>query len=157
MKKERGLALAACAALAALMLLFASQCSPLYPINLWDDANCLLTVGRVMRRGGVLYRDIYEQKGPLLYLIHALAACISDTSFLGVYVLEIPALTAALYAAYRLLRLRTGAGFALGAAAFAVSDVFVAKDALSGATDRQRNGALLLYYLAVYAMAFVQL
>lgn len=47
--------------------------------------------------------------------------------------------------------------FALGAAAFAVSDVFVAKDALSGATDRQRNGALLLYYLAVYAMAFVQL
>ena len=117
MKKERGLALAACAALAALMLLFASQCSPLYPINLWDDANCLLTVGRVMRRGGVLYRDIYEQKGPLLYLIHALAACISDTSFWGVYALEIPALTAALYAAYRLLRLRTGAGFALGAAA----------------------------------------
>ena len=117
MKKERGLALAACAALAALMLLFASQCSPLYPINLWDDANCLLTVGRVMQRGGVLYRDIYEQKGPLLYLIHALAACISDTSFWGVYVLEIPALTAALYAAYRLLRLRTGAGFALGAAA----------------------------------------
>ena len=114
MKKERGLALAACAALAALMLLFASQCSPLYPINLWDDANCLLTVGRVMRRGGVLYRDIYEQKGPLLYLIHALAACISDTSFGGVYALEIPALTAALYAAYRLLRLRTGAGFALG-------------------------------------------
>ena len=97
MKKERGLALAACAALAALMLLFASQCSPLYPINLWDDANCLLTVGRVMQRGGVLYRDIYEQKGPLLYLIHALAACISDTSFWGVYVLEIPALTAALY------------------------------------------------------------
>ena len=117
MKKERGLALAACAALAALMLLFASQCSPLYPINLWDDANCLLTVGRVMRCGGVLYRDIYEQKGPLLYLIHALAACVSDTSFYGVYALEIPALTAALYAAYRLLRLRTGAGFALGAAA----------------------------------------
>ena len=106
MKKERGLALAACAALAALMLLFASQCSPLYPINLWDDANCLLTVGRVMRRGGVLYRDIYEQKGPLLYLIHALAACISDTSFWGVYALEIPALTAALYAARANLSVR---------------------------------------------------
>ena len=117
MKKERGLALAACAALAALMLLFASQCSPLYPLNIWGDANCLLTVGRVMKSGGVLYRDIYEQKGPLLYLIHALAACISDTSFWGVYLLEIPALTAALYAAYRLLRLRAGACFSLGAAA----------------------------------------
>ena len=117
MKKERGLALAACAALAALLLLFASQCSPLYPLNIWGDANCLLTVGRVMKSGGVLYRDIYEQKGPLLYLIHALAACISDTSFWGVYLLEIPALTAALYAAYRLLRLRAGACFSLGAAA----------------------------------------
>ena len=117
MKKERGLALAACAALALLMLLFASQCSPLYPLNIWGDANCLLTVGRVMKSGGVLYRDIYEQKGPLLYLIHALAACISDTSFWGVYLLEIPALTAALYAAYRLLRLRAGACFSLGAAA----------------------------------------
>ena len=116
-KRERAAALATCALLSALMLLFASQCSPLYPINVWGDANCLLTVGRVMKSGGVLYRDIYEQKGPLLYLIHMLAACISDTSFLGVYVMEIPALTAALYAAYRLMRLRAGRGFALGAAA----------------------------------------
>ena len=116
-KRERALALACCAAMAALMLLFTSQCSPLYPINVWGDANCLLTVGRVMKRGGVLYRDIYEQKGPLLYLIHAAAACLSDTSFSGVYLMEIPALTAALYAAYRLMRLRAGSAFALGAAA----------------------------------------
>ena len=94
MKKERNIALAVCAVLAALILLLTSQSSPLYPINLWGDANCLFTVGRVMKDGGVLYRDIYEQKGPLLYLIHALAACVSDTSFWGVYALEIPALTA---------------------------------------------------------------
>ena len=105
------------AAMAALMLLFTSQCSPLYPINVWGDANCLLTVGRVMKRGGVLYRDIYEQKGPLLYLIHALAACLSDTSFGGVYTMEALAMTVALYAAYRLMRLRAGMGFSLGAAA----------------------------------------
>ena len=117
MKRERGFALTACAILAALILLLTSQSSPLYPLNLWGDANCLFTVGRVMKEGGVLYRDIYEQKGPLLYLIHMLAACVSDTSFLGVYVMEIPALTAALYAAYRLMRLRAGKGFALGAAA----------------------------------------
>ena len=115
--QERALALAVCAGLAALLLLFASQSSPLYPINLWGDANCLLTVGRVMKRGGVLYRDIYEQKGPLLYLIHMLAACISDTSFLGVYVMEVAAMTGALYAAYRLMRLRAGAAWSLGAAA----------------------------------------
>ena len=118
MKKERNIALAVCAMLAALILLLTSQSSPLYPINLWGDANCLFTVGRVMKDGGVLYRDIYEQKGPLLYLIHALAACLSDTSFWGVYIMEALAMTAALYAAYRLMRLRAGMGFSLGAAAF---------------------------------------
>ncbi|MGN0479683.1 MAG: lysoplasmalogenase [Hominenteromicrobium sp.] len=47
--------------------------------------------------------------------------------------------------------------FALGAAAFCVSDMFVAKDAISGITGPQRDFALLLYYGAVYAMAAVQL
>lgn len=101
-KKRHILLFALCAVAAALLLLLCSQCSPLYPLNIWGDANCLLTVGRVMREGGVLYRDIYEQKGPTLYLLHAIAACISDTSFLGVYVLEVVSLAAALYAACRL-------------------------------------------------------
>lgn len=47
--------------------------------------------------------------------------------------------------------------FALGAAAFGISDMFVAKDAISGITGVQREFALLLYYGAVYAMAAVQL
>lgn len=88
-----------CLIVSALLLLLCSQCSPLYPINVWGDANCLLTVGRVMHEGGVVYRDIYEQKGPTLYLIHAMAACISDTSFLGVYVMEALSLAEALYGA----------------------------------------------------------
>ena len=151
--RERAAAFACCAALAALMLLFASQCSPLYPINVWDDANCLLTVGRVMKRGGVLYRDIYEQKGPLLYLIHMLAACISDTSFLGVYMMEIPALTAALYAAYRLMRLRAGKGFALGAAA-----VFSALATTGGAFMRGDSAEefCLPLLTAVLAIAYAE-
>lgn len=43
--------------------------------------------------------------------------------------------------------------FALGAAAFAVSDLFVARDALTGLTERRRHGALLLYYCALYTMS----
>ena len=105
-RRELLLTAAACLAVAAVLLLLCSQSSPLYPINLWDDANCLLTVGRVMRVGGVLYRDIYEQKGPTLYLLHDIAACISDTSFLGVYVMEVLSLAAALLFSCRLLRLR---------------------------------------------------
>lgn len=101
-KQNRIVLFGLCIVAAALLLLLCSQCSPLYPLNIWGDANCLLTVGRVMKAGGVVYRDIYEQKGPTLYLIHAVAACISDDSFLGVYVMEVLSLAAALYAACRL-------------------------------------------------------
>ncbi len=91
-----------CLVMSAVLLLLCSQCSPLYPINVWGDANCLLTVGRVMKEGGVIYQEIYEQKGPTLYLIHAIAACISDHSFLGVYVLEVLSFAAVLYLASRI-------------------------------------------------------
>ncbi|MBQ8618014.1 MAG: hypothetical protein IJ418_10985 [Clostridia bacterium] len=91
-----------CLIASCVLLLLCSQCSPLYPINVWGDANCLLTVGRVMKEGGVVYRDIYEQKGPTLYLIHAIAACISDNSFFGVYVMEVISFTAVLFMACRL-------------------------------------------------------
>lgn len=47
--------------------------------------------------------------------------------------------------------------FALGAAAFCISDLFVARDFICGITGTQKNGALILYYLAVYAMASIQL
>ena len=100
--RNQGMLWIGCMLAAALLLLLCSQCSPLYPLNIWGDANCLMTVGRVMKAGGVVYRDIYEQKGPTLYLIHALAACISDTSFLGVYVLEVISLAAVLFIACRL-------------------------------------------------------
>ncbi len=91
-----------CLIASALLLLLCSQCSPLYPLNIWGDANCIFTVGRVMKEGGILYRDIYEQKGPTLYLIHALAACISDTSFLGVYVMEVISFASLLFMACRM-------------------------------------------------------
>ena len=66
-----------------------STCSPLYPINPWDDANVFMTIGKSMLRGKVLYRDIFDQKGPVLFFLHELAAAISYTSFLGIYIFEV--------------------------------------------------------------------
>ena len=108
MKRETAGMAVFCLLAAALLLFLCSQSSPLYPTNLWADANCLLTVGRVMRAGGVLYRDVYEQKGPTLYLIHWLAALISDSSFLGVYLLEVLSLAGAMLLSCRMLRRRAG-------------------------------------------------
>jgi len=108
MKKQTIWLAAACLLASAVLLLLCSQCSALYPTNVWVDANCLLTVGRVMKEGGVLYQEIYEQKGPTLYLINMLAACISDTGFFGVYVMEVISFAATLFLACRIAMRRAG-------------------------------------------------
>lgn len=72
-----------------LVLAFASECSFIYPFNAWDDANCYFTVAKAMVKGKVLYRDIYEQKGPYVYFLHVICYLISPKSFSGVFLLEV--------------------------------------------------------------------
>ena len=71
------------------MITLCSRSSPLYPLNDWDDANCFFTVGKAMFSGRVLSRDIYEQKGFLLYVVYGLAWLISRRGFFGAYLIEI--------------------------------------------------------------------
>ncbi len=77
-----------CLALAAAILLICSKSSPLYPMNDWVDVNCFFTMGRSLLAGLVPYRDLYEQKGPVLYFVYALVALVSRRSYFGVYLLE---------------------------------------------------------------------
>ena len=91
---------------AAILLLFMSACSPLYPTNPWADANCYMTVGRGMRAGMVPYRDLMDHKGPLLYAIHMVASLAPGAGgFLGIYFAEILALWLFLIAASRTVAL----------------------------------------------------
>ena len=78
-----------CLLIAAGCLLICSKSSPLYPLNDWSDANIYFSMGKGMANGRVLYRDIYDHKGPLLYGIHALAYLLTPESFLGVWLFEI--------------------------------------------------------------------
>lgn len=142
-----------CLIASAVLLLLCSQCSPLYPINIWVDANCLFTVGRVMREGGVLYRDIYEQKGPTLYLIQAIAACISDSSFLGVYVMEVLSFAAALYAACRLVMRRTNVPLAIGASVLIGASLLTSHSFSFGDSAEE---FCLPYLMGALAIAFDQ-
>lgn len=93
-------------ALAALVLVtICSKCSPLYPFNDWVDANTYFTVGKSALRGMVPYRDLVDQKGPLLFALHTLAALVSFDTFFGVYLLELPVCFCFLLWEYKLLRL----------------------------------------------------
>lgn len=90
---------------ACLALLVATSSSPLYATNFWTDTNIYFTIGRGMTRGLMPYRDLFDHKGPLLFILYALGAAISDTSFIGVFALEALSLAAAVYAGWRTVRL----------------------------------------------------
>lgn len=90
---------------AVLALCVATTSSPLYATNFWTDTNIYFTIGRGMTQGLMPYRDLFDHKGPLLYMIYALAALISDTGFMGVFCLEVVSLAAMLFVGYKTVRL----------------------------------------------------
>lgn len=94
-----------CLTIAFIFLLICTKSSPLYPINDWVDSNAFFTMGKGMMNGKVLYRDLFEQKGPLLYFIHGLAYLISNTTFLGVYIFEVISFTIFLYFCSKIINL----------------------------------------------------
>ena len=48
------------------------------------DGNAFFTMGKGMFNGKVPYKDLFEQKGPLLYLIYGIGYLISHDTLLGV-------------------------------------------------------------------------
>ena len=94
--------------LSAAVITLLSKCSPFYPFNDWVDPNTIFSVGKGMLRGKVPYRDLYEQKGPLLLALHAVAALISFDTMRGVWLTEITACFFTLLLLYRIMEPRLG-------------------------------------------------
>ena len=95
------------------ILYICTASSPRYATNPWNDANAFLTMGRSMANGLTIYKDIFEQKGPLLYLLHAAACLISDSSFFGVYIIQSLSLSATAFAAYKIASLYVGTAWSV--------------------------------------------
>lgn len=104
-----------CLLVSFLLLMICSKSSFLYPMNDWSDPHCFFNVGRGMMEGRVTYRDLFEQKGPLLYFLHGLAYLLSPSSFAGVFLLEAAAFTVFLFYCHKImtLYLRPGVSYAL--------------------------------------------
>lgn len=86
-----------CFLVAFIFLLITSKSSFLYAFNDWVDANAFFTVGKSMFNGVVPYKEIFEQKGLLLYLIYGVGYLFSNYSFHGVFVLEVISFSIFLY------------------------------------------------------------
>ncbi len=94
-----------CVLNAFLIMLICSRSSFLYVFNLWDDANSYFTVGKCIFRGFVPYRDLFDQKGILLYFIYGLSSLISRTTFAGVFFFEVIAASFSLGAVFSIYQL----------------------------------------------------
>ncbi len=74
-------------AYASLLLLFCTRNSPLFAYQEWIDPNIYMDVGKAVRKGLVLYRDVFDHKGPLLLLVFAVLSIPSQYSMIGLYLL----------------------------------------------------------------------
>ena len=94
-----------CALAATAILMICSTNSFLYPLNPWVDVNCFVTVTRGWMNGLLPYRDLMEQKGPLIYLIHAIGLVFSPGNYHGFFLLEVVCMTWAAWLSWRIIRL----------------------------------------------------
>ena len=98
---ENRRAFACCVLCTLLAAAVCSECSLLYPINSHVNQNCFFTVGRAWMNGMVPYRDLFEQKGPLLYLVYGAGSLVSRGGFFGIFLIELVSGSAFLYLIYR--------------------------------------------------------
>lgn len=103
--KEKLLTISYCFLISFIIIMITSKCSFLYPFNDWVDANAFFTVGKGLVHGVIPYIDIFEQKGILLYIIYALGYMISNTTFHGIFILEVISWTVALYYAFKTIKI----------------------------------------------------
>ena len=94
-----------CLICAAALLMVCSMNSWLYPVNPWVDVNIIATVGRGMFDGLVPYRDLVEQKGPLLFLIFGAGMKLTPGTYHGLYLLETLFMAAAMFFGWKTVRL----------------------------------------------------
>lgn len=97
---------------AFVLMFFCSKMSPLYPFNEWSDINLYFNIGKAIANGQVLYTEAFDHKGPLIFFIYAIGYLISNTSFVGMYIIESIAWVFMIYAAYFTARLFVGKVYA---------------------------------------------
>lgn len=89
----------------AAVLMVCSMNSWLYSFNPCTDVNIISTVGRGMFDGLVPYRDLVEQKGPLLFALFGLGEMLVPGTYHGIYVLEALFVAGALFFGWKTIRL----------------------------------------------------
>lgn len=94
-----------CLICAAALLMVCSMNSWLYPANPWVDVNIIATVGRGMFDGLVPYRDLFDHKGPLAFLIFGLGTELFSGRYYALYLFEVISVAGAMYFGWKTAKL----------------------------------------------------
>ncbi|MEJ6399873.1 ArnT family glycosyltransferase [Nicoliella lavandulae] len=87
-----------------IIMTFLSTSSPLYLVNPSPDANIMMTVGKGFWHGLMPYHDLFDNRGPLIYLFYSLVALVNYHSFTLVFILEALWLFIDLILGFKILR-----------------------------------------------------
>lgn len=104
-KKSVFFAFFICLVITFISITIVSKCSFLYPFHDGNDVNWFLTMGRGMVEGKVPYRDLFEQKGVLLYMLFALNYLICGNQLYFIYLIEIICGAAFLFLSFKIINL----------------------------------------------------
>ena len=137
-----------------LLLMICTRSSFLYPMNDWVDAQCFFTVGKVMGNGQVLYRDIMEQKGILLYVLYMFAYFISHTTFIGVFFLEVISGTFFMFINIKIMQLYTDIRFAVFSSVICSTLIYTSISFYMGGSTEELCLPFLAYTLYLSTKAF---
>lgn len=73
------------------IFLFSIGTSPFYGNYYTGDSSIFITIGKAMKEGKIVYKDIFDHKGPILFFIQMIGQYICEGRF-GIFILEILAL-----------------------------------------------------------------
>ena len=92
-----------CIFLCSILMSFIATNNPFLIGNTYVDSSVFNYVARVILKGGMPYRDTFDHKGPLLYLIDALGQLIHES--LGLWFIELITLFLIFLLAYKIAKL----------------------------------------------------
>ena len=67
--------------IAVVLLLVYSKNSLFYAMNSYEDINIFFAVTDALFHGNVLYRDVFEHKGPFLYFLYSIIHILGNSYF----------------------------------------------------------------------------
>lgn len=112
MAKKNGTSLLLFAFIIAVVgITFFSSSSFFYPINEWQDVNIYYTIGKGISHGLVPYRDLIDQKGPIIFFLYCIAYLLTPNSFVGLSILQICSMTVFLYYIGKIAKMIVGGRF----------------------------------------------